>query len=133
MRLISYEFIHRWVWSLFSTSLITLYRILGSECYHAFTLSYFNNCFTLCKLFFIEYKTSLSCMLVQYQPGFRMFVILDFTEYNAYISYVFTQVWRHLSIFHIFTDRTIYHQFHSSIFVYPVLTTYVFVFIPNAG
>ena len=103
-----------------------IYCILGSECYHPFTLSYFNDRFKLCNsYFFIKSKPSRSCMSAQYQSGSRMFVILDCTECHAYISYIFTWVWRHLPIFHIFRHRTVYHQFHSSIFMSIVFVIHI--------
>ena len=78
--LINYEFIHRWVWLLFSTSIITLYCILGSECYpplHYHTLLIVSRYVII---FFIECQSPLSCILVQYQSESRMFVILDCTN-----------------------------------------------------
>ena len=95
----------RWVWLLFSTSVITIYStaFLAQNAITQNALMIVS----IYVIFFLQNPThpDPACQC-------NISVILDCTECHAYISYDFTWVWRHLLTFHIIMRRTIYHQFH---------------------
>ena len=122
----------RWVWLLFSTSVITIYStaFLAQNAITQNALMIVS----IYVIFFLQNPThpdpACQCNISLGHVCSLSWIVQNLMHTYHTFSHGF---WQHLPIFHIFTCRTIYHQFHSSIFMYTVLTTHLFVFIPNPG